>query len=165
MNLEVRAVDDGDVEAIHEILMSPHVIAGSMRVPLGPVSGTRERLQPPPGVHQLAAVAEDRVVGFAELITYPEEPRHRHAGEINMIATHGDWLRRGVARTLLDATIDLADNWLNLSRLSLLVFTDNPHAIHLYEQLGFRHEGTRERFGYGSGEWMDAYLMGRLRDA
>jgi L-amino acid N-acyltransferase YncA len=34
----------------------------------------------------------------------------------------------------------------------------------MYEDLGFAHEGTMPRFGYGNGEWMDACLMARLRD-
>jgi L-phenylalanine/L-methionine N-acetyltransferase len=104
------------------------------------------------------------VVGFGELITYPDEPRYRHTGEINMVATRADSLGKGVGRALMAAMIDLADNWLNLTRLSLIVFTDNTHAIGLYERLGFAIEGTMPRAGYGDGKWMDAHMMGRLRD-
>jgi L-phenylalanine/L-methionine N-acetyltransferase len=112
----------------------------------------------------LVAEAEERVVGLGELITYPDEPRHRHAGEINMVATHADWIQRGVGRALLDAIVDLADNWLNLTRLALFVFTDNTQAIRLYERVGFVIEGTMPRMGFGAGVWMDAHMMGRLRD-
>ena len=28
------------------------------------------------------------MVGFGELIAYPDEPRMRHVGEINMVAAH-----------------------------------------------------------------------------
>ena len=64
---------------------------------------------------------------------------------------------------LTEALIDLAENWLNLSRISLIVFSDNQPAIHLYESLGFEVEGTMRRFGYGNGAWMDAIMMGRVR--
>jgi L-phenylalanine/L-methionine N-acetyltransferase len=164
MDLVIRHVKEQDHEAVHEILTSPHVLSGSMRVPFAPLQQTRERLTPTRGIYQLVAEAEDRVVGFGELITYPDEPRHRHAGEINMVATHADWIQTGVGRALLDALIDLADNWLNLTRLGLFVFTDNTHAVRLYERVGFVIEGTMPRMGFGAGVWMDAYMMGRLRD-
>jgi putative acetyltransferase len=164
MDLVIRAVAEQDHGAIHEILTSPHVVGGSMRVPLAPLQQTRERLTPARGTYQLVAEADDRVVGFGELITYPDEPRHRHVGELNMVATHAEWTGRGVGRALLEAMIDLADNWLNLARLSLIVFTDNTHAIRLYERLGFVVEGTMPRMGFGGGAWMDAHVMGRLHD-
>lgn len=62
----------------------------------------------------------------------------------------------------MEAMIDLADHWLNLERLGLTVFTDNTHAIRLYEDLGFDHEGTMPRYGFGPHGWMDAHQMGRL---
>ena len=80
-----------------------------------------------------------------------------------MVATHADWGRQGIGRRLMEELLDLADNWLNLARLGMIVFTDNAHAIRLYEDLGFKVEGTMLRFGFGAGKWMDAHLMGRLR--
>ena len=164
MNLDIRAVAEQDHQAIHEILTSPHVLAGSMRIPLSPLQRTRERLTPAAGTYQLAAQTEDRVVGFGELVTYPDEPRHRHVAEINLVAVHADWVGKGIGRALMTAMIDLADNWLNITRLGLIVFTDNTHAIRLYKSLGFTIEGTMPRLAFGAGSWMDAHMMGRLRD-
>jgi L-phenylalanine/L-methionine N-acetyltransferase len=111
------------------------------------------------GIYQLVAEAERRVVGFGELITFPDDPRERHVGDVNMVATHADWTGKGVGRALLDAIVELADNW-----LGLFVFTDNAPAIRLYERAGFVIEGTMPRRGFGAGGWMDAHLMGRLHD-
>ena len=159
----VRSVHEADVDAVHEILTSSHVIAGSMRVPFSNVQVTRERLAPKAGVYQLVAEIEGNVVGFGELLTEPDEPRQRHVGDLNMVATHADWLGRGVGRALSEAIVDLGFNWLNLTRLGLIVFTDNTAAIKLYESLGFRVEGTMPQLGFGSGKWMDAHMMGLLR--
>ena len=159
----IRAVGDGDLVAVHEILTSHHVVAGSMRVPLAPLHHTRERLSPQAGVHQIVAVVDERVVGFGELVTHPLEPRHRHVGEINLVATHRDWGGQGIGAALMSAMLDLADNWLNLTRLGLIVFTDNTHAVRLYERLGFTIEGTMRRLAFGAGGWLDAHMMGRLR--
>jgi putative acetyltransferase len=163
MNLVIRPVVEADGTTLHALLTSPHVVRGSMRVPLSPPQQTLDRIKPRSGLYQLAADAGDGLVGFAELVTYPDEPRARHCGEINMVATHADWVRQGIGRRLMEELIELADNWLNLERLGMIVFTDNEHAIRLYEDLGFAIEGTMPRMGFGAGRWMDAHLMGRLR--
>ena len=80
-----------------------------------------------------------------------------------MVCTHPDYGGQGVGRALTEAVIDLADNWLNLRRLGLIVFADNPRAIGLYESLGFQHEGVMREFGFKRGEFLDAVVMGRLR--
>src|SRR5688500_12776958 len=99
MELTLRAPGEDDAGAVHEILMSPHVLRGTMRVPNSPLSTTRERLSPAPGTHQLVAIDHDRIAGFAELLHMPDE-RMRHAAEINMVAVHPDWIGKGVGRAL-----------------------------------------------------------------
>ncbi len=54
---------------------------------------------------------------------------------------HDQWQGRGVGRALMEAAVDLADNWLSLTRLELTVFADNAPAIRLYERVGFEVEG------------------------
>ncbi len=43
------------------------------------------------------------------------------------------------------AALDLADNWLNLSRVGLTVYVDNSAAVTLYKRFGFEIEGTHRR--------------------
>ncbi len=163
MDLEIRGVRSDDIEAVHEILLSEPVLLGTMRLPYESLEYTRGRLQPEPNVIKLVAVAEDAVVGFSELITHPDVPRHQHAGQINMIATHEDWHGRGVGRSLMNAMTGLADSWLQLSRLELTVWTTNGAARALYESCGFEIEGTLRGYVYRDGEFVDAWVMGRIR--
>jgi putative acetyltransferase len=156
-------VTEHDHPAIHEILTSRSVIEGTMRVPHAALQSTAERLAPRLGTHHLVADFDGRAVGLAELITYPGEPRHRHAGELNLVATHPDWARRGVGRMLMNAVIELADDWLDLRRLGLIVFVDNTHAIELYRRLGFVIEGTLRGYAFKRGALVDAHVMARLR--
>ena len=116
-----------------------------------------------PGVHQLIAEVDGEVAGFIELVTYPDEPRHRHVGEINLVATHERFSGQGIGRALMTSVIELADDWLNIVRLGLTVFVDNPRAIELYERLGFEIEGTLRGYGFKRGELVDAHVMSRLR--
>lgn len=163
MEISVRHLRPDDIEAVHEILLGQHVIVGTMRLPLQPLEHTRKRLEPEDGVVKLVAEAGGNIVGFAELITFQTVPRHRHVGEVNMIATDEKWLGKGVGRTLMAALIDLADNWLQLTRLGLIVWTNNQSAIELYKTFGFAVEGTMANYVFGEGGYMDACMMGRLK--
>ncbi len=162
MTIEIGDLRPDDIEAVHDILTSPHVIRGTMRLPHQSLDYTRKRFEPTDGVITLAARSDGRLVGFSEMITYPNIPRHRHAAEINLVVTRGDWQGKGVGRALMEAMIDLADNWLNISRISLVVWTSNAPALHLYQSLGFEIEGTMPHYGFGQGEYIDAYQMGRV---
>ena len=79
------------------------------------------------------------------------------------MAVRDDWHGKGVGSALMQATVDLADRWLNLTRLELDVFTDNEPAIRLYKKFGFTTEGTMVQFAFRGGQFVDVYLMARLR--
>jgi putative acetyltransferase len=94
--------------------------------------------------------------------TFPLRPRRRHVGQIGM-AVRDDWQGKGVGTALLEAALDVADNWLNLRRLELEVYVDNEPAVRLYKKFGFVVEGTSVQFGYRDGHYVDVYLMARLK--
>ena len=80
----------------------------------------------------------------------------RHVLEVQGIAVHPRFQRRGVARALLDA---LAEQ--GARRLTLRVFATNDGARALYESAGFEVEGVlREEFFLG-GRYVDDLLMAR----
>lgn len=70
---------------------------------------------------------------------------------------------KGVGAALMEAGLDLADNWLNLTRLELEVYTDNARAISLYERFGFECEGTMRNHAFRDGQFVDSHMMARLR--
>ncbi len=80
------------------------------------------------------------------------------------MAVRDDWQGRGVGTALMEAALDLADNWLGLTRVELTVYTDNAAGIALYEKFGFEIEGTHRRHAFRNGEYVDAYSMARLRE-
>ena len=79
------------------------------------------------------------------------------------MAVRDDWQGKGAGSALMQAAVDLADKWLNLTRLELEVYTDNEPAIRLYKKFGFITEGTLRQFAYRDGIFVDAYTMARLR--
>ena len=63
----------------------------------------------------------------------------------------------------MEAALDLADNWLNLERIELKVYTDNAAGRALYEKFGFEIEGTHRRYAFREGQYVDAYSMARIK--
>lgn len=160
---QIRRAEPDDYLWIYEIYSTPSAYAGTLQLPFPSREQWRERLaHPAEGVYTLVSVVEDRVVGMIGLHTNPHKPRRQHAGFLGM-GVHEQWQGRGVGSALMRAAIDLADNWLNLSRLELEVYTDNAPAIRLYERHGFEREGILRQYAFRNGEFVDALYMARLR--
>ena len=163
MTIMIRRTEPGDYEAMQRIYTCPKVISGTLQLPFPSIEQWRKRLvESPEDVFSLVACAENEVVGQLALNTFSTRPRRRHVGQIGM-AVRDDWQGKGVGTALIEAAIDLSDNWLNLTRLELEVYTDNVPAIRLYERFGFAVEGTLVRFAFRDGCDVDAYEMARLR--
>jgi putative acetyltransferase len=159
----VRHAEPEDYEALHRIMSGPKAAAGTLQLPLQSAEIWRKRLaEPPEGLVLLVACVGGEVVGNLGLETFPNRPRVRHAASLGM-AVRDDWQGRGIGTTLMRAALDLADNWLNLSRIELTVYTDNPAAVALYKRFGFKIEGTHRRYAFRGGEYVDAFSMARLR--
>jgi putative acetyltransferase len=79
------------------------------------------------------------------------------------IAVRSDWHGKGVGRALMQALVDLADNWLPVTRLELDVYTDNERAIRLYREFGFEIEGTHRAYALRDGKYVDSHAMARIR--
>jgi putative acetyltransferase len=137
---------------------------GTLQLPLQSVEGVRKRFfsETREGLYHLVACVDEEVVGHLGLETFTR-PRRRHAGYIGM-AVRDDWQGRGVGTALMEAVLDLADNWLNLTRVELAVYVDNAAGVALYKKFGFEIEGTYRRFAFRGGEFVDAYSMARLRE-
>lgn len=165
MDYTIRRVEPSDCEALHRIFSGPRVVRGTLQLPYPSLEMWRKRLaELPEGLIGLVACLEDgEVVGQLGLHVFPKKPRRRHAGEIGM-AVRDDWQGKGVGSALLEAAIELADRWLDLTRLDLQVFVDNEPAIRLYEKFGFRIEGTLAQYAFRDGQYVDTYIMARLRE-
>ena len=163
MEITVRRTEPDDYKALHRIFSGPRAIAGTLQMPLPSAETWRKRLsEPPEGLYSLVACVEDEVVGEISLHTSPTRWRMRHVGSIGM-AVRDDWQGKGVGTALMEAALDLADNWLNLTRIELRVYVDNTAGIALYEKFGFEVEGTHRRLAFRDGEYVDAYSMARCK--
>jgi L-phenylalanine/L-methionine N-acetyltransferase len=163
MTTTIRRAEPGDYEAIAEILTCPGVVWGTLQVPYPSVEQWRKKTaEPQEGLYSLVACTEREVIGLIGLHTYPNQPRRRHVGGIGMMV-RDDWQGKGIGTQLMQAAIDLADKWLNLSRLELTVYPDNEPAIKLYKTFGFQVEGTQVCGAFRDGRYVDTLMMARVR--
>ncbi|WP_172291883.1 GNAT family N-acetyltransferase [Pseudoruegeria sp. HB172150] len=159
--IDIRAPEERDIQALTELVNCPGVRWGADRLPCTPRSWVEAQvMRQDANAHPIVAEVEGRAIGWAALRQKPG--RSRHVGSLG-ISVHDDFQGRGIGRAMTAALIDLADNWLGLTRLELSVFTDNDPAISLYRAFGFVIEGTSRAVFLRDGQLIDSHLMGRLK--
>lgn len=163
MNIKIRAAEPGDYEAIRETMAQPIAYAGTLQLPLPSAEMWQKRLADfPAGEHLLMAEVDGKVVGNLALQGMAKSRRRAHAASIGM-AVHDAYHGKGVGSALMTAALDLADNWLQFTRIELTVYTDNVAALALYKKFGFEIEGTHKHYAFRNGVNVDAYVMARLK--
>jgi putative acetyltransferase len=162
MDIKIRRAEPSDAEAIWKCYMAPLVVRNTLQLPYRSLESVREQLtKSGEAQYTLVALIDGAVVGVIGLHT-SFRPRVNHRGEIGMMV-RDDWQGKGVGTAMMQAVIDLADRWLNLTRIELTVFTDNEPAIALYRKFGFEIEGTHRKFAFRDGEFVDAHAMARVK--
>ena len=158
----IRALEPADIPDLTEAWNQPAAYAGTLQLPYVSVDRRQKRFaDPPPTQHNLVAVIDGKVIGMIGL-TRQEMPRRQHTGYIGM-AVHDAYAGRGAGTALMAAVVEMADNWLQLKRLELGVYTDNARAIALYERFGFEREGVYRAYAWRNGAYADSLAMARLR--
>ena len=163
MTIKIRATEPTDFDAIRETMAQPFAYAGTLQVPMPSAEMWRKRLaELPAGDHSLVAEVDGKVVGNIGLHAIQKTRRRAHVAAIGM-AVHDAWQGKGVGSALMKAAVDLADNWLQFTRIELTVYTDNVAALALYKKFGFEIEGTHKQYAFRNGAYVDSYSMARIR--
>ena len=165
MNITIRGFETRDLDDVFELRSAPKAARDTLFLPFTSKEALRRRLEElRPHTHSLVAELEQpRKVVWMLGRHKAANPRRAHTALIGM-SVHDDYQNRGIGSQLMAAVIDLAENWLNLTRLELTVFVDNAPAIHLYQKFGFEKEGVLRNYAYRDGQFVDVLTMARLRD-
>jgi ribosomal protein S18 acetylase RimI-like enzyme len=92
------------------------------------------------------AVDNGRVVGFATTRVVGD------IAELDDLFVDPDWMRQGVARTLVDDAVAVAKT----RGITWIEVTANPHALEFYKSVGFVTDGiTETRFAPGTRMHLD----------
>jgi diamine N-acetyltransferase len=71
---------------------------------------------------------------------------------------------QGLGYDALHTLLRFGFEQMNLNRIYLRVFADNGRAVHLYEKLGFQHEGRWRQAEFRHGRYHDMLWMSLLRE-
>ncbi|MFG0771183.1 GNAT family N-acetyltransferase [Vibrio plantisponsor] len=163
MTVEIRRAEPSDAKAIKQIYECKNAYSSTLQLPHPSLTLWEKRTTDvPDNVFVYVALVDGEIVGNLgfEVCT---SPRRRHVASLGM-GVKDDVQGRGVGSALLDTVIDLADNWLNLKRIELTVYSDNVRAINLYKKFGFAVEGESKAYAFRNGEYVSAYHMARVLD-
>ena len=157
--MKIRHFDQSDIQDLIEIYSFPTVTENTSQL-LYLSSDVTKQLFSNSTDFILVAEVEGKVLGHVSLIL-SNKPREKHSASI-AIAVHPDIHGQGVGRKLMAEVINQADNWLNLQRLELEVYTDNDNAICLYKSLDFEIEGEKRCCTFKNGKYVNLLIMSRL---
>ena len=161
--LVIRRAEASDYEAFRDTFSDEGAYSGTLQVPYPSADAWKKRLENNgPDDYVLLALLDGKVAGNAGMHLAYGSPRRALARHIG-ITVRSEFQGKGVGSALMESLVGLADNWLNVSRLELTVFTDNERAIALYRKHGFEVEGTHKAYALRAGKWADVYSMARIR--
>ena len=162
MTYAIRPAGPEDASGITALRRMPGVFEQAASLPSDRPRRMEELLrQPGQGRHVLVAVSPDNTVLGLVMLTVESNPRRRHTGGLG-IMVRTDCQGQGIGTALLEAVLDLADNWLMLHRVELEVYADNGDAIRLYQRFGFETEGRNREAAVTAGDYVDMLVMARL---
>lgn len=114
-------------------------------------------------VDGMTYIAYDGDIPIATCAFMGLDSKNRHA-ELAIVIGNKDYWGKGYGTKIMNQLLEWGFNDLNLNKLYLHVFANNPRAIGLYEKLGFVREGTLRNMLYRNGEYVDIYAYGLMKD-
>ena len=164
MEFRIRPFRDSDIADIKEIRSMRGVMETIPTLFSESVAFTEKVMKSVgPNDPALSAVIEtpegEKVIGNG-VLRLTEKARLRHTASVALIV-HAGYHNMGVGRAILSQLLEIADKWLMLVRVELEVAACNEGAIHLYESLGFQHEGRLKYAFMKDGKYEDLLVMGR----
>lgn len=167
MDISIRTAEQKDVEAIHAIRCMKGVRENTNSIESYRISRTEKIFESlTDNDHFLVAEVDEegakKIVGVIQLYIN-KSLRVRHSGFV-AIMVHTEYQGKGIGRKLFEKLLDIADNWIMLTRLELGVFVDNERAINLYKSLGFVIEGTKKFAAIKDGKYADEHIMARYHN-
>jgi hypothetical protein len=150
--IEVRAFDEGDADAVSRLLGIPHE----------PVLELRRRWGGgDPTVRALVVLVGGEIVGLGTVQT-PAHSRARFVAELAVTMHDKAPDRAGAA--MVEALVDLAERWMGVLRLQTTVPVDDKRSIGLLREHGFAIEGVARAATLRNGQLVDLFHAARVAE-
>ena len=97
-------------------------------------------------------------------LAFNEIDWRNRAAEFGIMIGDKTYWNRGYGTEAVRLLVNHGFNTLNLNRIFLRVFENNPRAIRAYEKAGFVHEGRLRQAEFRDGKYIDVLMMSMLKD-
>ncbi len=167
--IRLRAADQDDLPMFVKWLNDPEVRHGLMMyLPLSMATEQKwfdDMLKRPQDEQPLVIEFEDqgKWISIGNCGIFGIDWRIRSAEVGIMIGEKEHW-NQGYGTKAMRLLIKHGFNTLNLNRIFLKVYENNPRAVRSYEKAGFFHEGCMRQAHYHKGKYIDAIMMSVLRE-
>ena len=166
--IRLRAINQDDLPIFVEWLNDPEIIRGLMvMLPFSLDDETawyaevrKKPQEEKPLAIEILTEGGWELIGNCGLFGIDWRTRQAEFGIVIGAKQHWD---QGYGTEALGLMVRHGFGTLNLNRISLRVFADNPRAIRSYEKAGFVHEGRLREGHYHDGVYVDVLVMSMLR--
>lgn len=105
--------------------------------------------------------SDDRILGLVSLTNIDYINR---SAQFHIMIGDSDNQGKGIGTFAVTKMLDHAFKNMNLYRIELGVLESNSRAIHLYEKVGFVHEGTKRNSNYKNGTFVNMRIYSILKE-
>jgi diamine N-acetyltransferase len=166
--IRLRAVEQEDVKKFFEWVNDPEVTHGlTLYLPMSMTDEERWFEQASTRAPDEKPFAIDvragdgwRLIGNC---TFFDMDTVAHSAEIGIMIGEKSVWNQGLGTETISLLLRHGFETLNLNRISLKVYSDNPRARRTYEKVGFIHEGSLRQAVYKRGRFGNVELMSVLR--
>jgi RimJ/RimL family protein N-acetyltransferase len=108
------------------------------------------------------AVLEQATGGYAGEVVLQDLDAANWSCSLRIALVESRAVGRGLGTEALRLVLGHAFDTVGLHRVSLEVYDFNPRARHVYEKIGFIHEGAQRQALHWEGSWVDTHIMSIL---
>jgi len=167
--IRLRAPEKDDLPTFVKWINDPEVTAGlSLFLPMSMAQEEQwfdDMLKRPVEEHPLSIEVQSEnewiIIGNIGFFDFDSIARSAEAG---ILIGDKDYWNKGYGTEAMKLLLKHGFETLNLHRIFLRVYEDNPRAIRCYEKTGFIHEGRMRQARFSQGKYADILFMGILRE-
>jgi diamine N-acetyltransferase len=160
----LRAIERDDLPDYVQWLNDPNVLyffGRNLPLSLAEEEDWYEKMLQDSSVRNFAVEFEGRHVGGAGL---GRIDGRNACAEVGLFIGLPELWDQGLGYDVLHTLLRFGFEQMNLNRIYLRVFADNERAVHLYEKLGFQHEGCWRQAEFRHGRYHNLLWMSVLRE-
>jgi diamine N-acetyltransferase len=165
--IRFRAPERNDLPTFVNWINDPEVRAGlSLFLPMSMAQEEQwfdDMLKRPVEEHPLSIEVKNKndwfIIGNIGLFNFDSIAR---SAEVGILIGDKTYWNKGYGTEALKLLLKHGFETLNLNRIFLRVYEDNPRAIRCYEKVGFVHEGRMRQGRFTQGKFVDILIMSIL---